>query len=129
LVLSALSLFHPAIKNLLARSLLSMWSFWGLYFLTTLMFFKSLIHYINYQKFFKNIKEIKICQDISSGYNQKKKKKERSTSCKSHFSRWKRLILLQIQQFSLVKETHVSLEGNPSVLEAETKSILFLCFN
>jgi hypothetical protein len=25
------------------------------------------------------------------------------------FSRWKRLILLQIQQFSLVEETHVSL--------------------
>jgi hypothetical protein len=34
LALSALSLSHPAIKNLLARSLLSMWSFWGLYFLT-----------------------------------------------------------------------------------------------
>jgi hypothetical protein len=34
LALSALSLSHPAIKNLLARSLLSTWSFWDLYFLT-----------------------------------------------------------------------------------------------
>jgi hypothetical protein len=32
LALLALSLSHPAIKNLLARSLLSTWSFWGPYF-------------------------------------------------------------------------------------------------
>jgi hypothetical protein len=54
---------------------------------------------------------------------------ERSTSCYSKFSRWKRLILLQIHQFSLVGETHVSLEGNPSVLEAQARSTLFLCEN
>jgi hypothetical protein len=32
LALSALFLSHPAIKNLLARSLLSTWSLWGLIF-------------------------------------------------------------------------------------------------
>jgi hypothetical protein len=39
---------------------------------------------------------------------------ERSTSYKPKFSRWKRVILLQIHQFILLEEAHVSLEGNPS---------------
>jgi hypothetical protein len=42
LSLSALSLSHPAIKNLLARSLLSVWSLWGLHAILLLLYYSLL---------------------------------------------------------------------------------------
>jgi hypothetical protein len=45
------------------------------------------------------------------------------------FEAGERLILFQIGIFSSIEETHVSLQGKPSVLEAGTYISLFPCEN
>jgi hypothetical protein len=51
----------------------------------------------------------------------------RDTSCHTGFQGRKRVIFFQISLFSLIEETHVSLQRNLSVLEAGASNTLFHC--
>ena len=53
----------------------------------------------------------------------------RKTPANHTFQDGQSLILWQIDLFPEGDVTHVPLEGNPSVLEAEASNILFVCEN